>query len=107
MTRVGAVHGALGPGGGGLRGGGGRGDDGAQAHRQALLHLQVGARIELQTKVHTKIRNPGSWLKADTTAFTFKTLLRHYAKRVFTPRSLNVKLGPRRKDHKGQAVWLA
>ena len=23
-----------------------------------------------------------SWLKADTTAFTFKTLLRHYAKRV-------------------------
>ena len=56
MTRVGAVHGALGPGGGGLRGGGGRGDDGAQAHRQALLHLQVGARIELQTKVHTKVR---------------------------------------------------
>ena len=54
MTRVGAVHGALGPRGGGLRGGGGRGDDGAQAHRQALLHLQVGARIELQTKVHTK-----------------------------------------------------
>ena len=31
-----------------------------------------------------------SWLKAATTAFTFKTLLRHYAKR-----SLNVKLGPR------------
>ena len=59
MTRVGAVHGALGPGGGGLRGGGGRGDDGAQAHRQALLHLQVGARIELQTKVHTKVRNQG------------------------------------------------
>merc|ERR1712218_618956 len=27
-----------------------------------------------------------SWLKAATTAFTFKTLLRHYAKRVLTPR---------------------
>ena len=26
--------------------------------------------------------------------FTFKTLLRHYAKRALTPRSLNVKLGP-------------
>ena len=36
------------------------------------------------------------WLKAATTAFTFKTLLRHYAKRALTPRSLNVKLGSRR-----------
>ena len=27
-----------------------------------------------------------SWLKAPTTAFTFKTLLRHYAKRALTPR---------------------
>ena len=34
-----------------------------------------------------------SWLKAATTAFTFKTLLRHYAKQALTPRSLNVKLG--------------
>ena len=32
-----------------------------------------------------------SWLKAATTAFTFKTLLRHYAKQALTPRSLNVK----------------
>ena len=48
-----------------------------------------------------------SWLKAPTRAFTFKTLLRHYAKRALTPRSLNVKLGPRRKGHKGRAVWLA
>ena len=48
-----------------------------------------------------------SWLKAPTSAFTFKTLLRHYAKRGLTPRSLNVKLGPRRKGHKGRAVWLA
>ena len=48
-----------------------------------------------------------SWLKAATTAFTFKTLLRHYANRALTPRSLNVKLGLRRKSHKVQAVWLA
>ena len=27
-----------------------------------------------------------SWVKAATTAFTFKTLLRHYAKRTLTPR---------------------
>ena len=35
-----------------------------------------------------------SWLKAPTSAFTFKTLLRHCAKQALTPRSLNVKLGP-------------
>ena len=45
-----------------------------------------------------------SWLKAATTAFTFKTLLRNYAKRALTPRSLNVKLGPRRNYHKGRAA---
>ena len=45
-----------------------------------------------------------SWLKAATTAFTFKTLLRHYAKRALTPRSLNVKLGPRHNYHKGRAA---
>ena len=27
-----------------------------------------------------------SWLKAPTSAFTFKTLLRHYAKQILTPR---------------------
>ena len=48
-----------------------------------------------------------SWLKAPTSAFTFKTLLRHYAKQVLTPQSLNVILGPRRKGHKGRAGWLA
>ena len=42
-----------------------------------------------------------SWLKVATIAFTFKTLLRHYAKRALTPRSLNVKLGPRCRSHKG------
>ena len=45
-----------------------------------------------------------SWLKAATTAFTYKTLLRHYAKRALTPRSLNVKLGLRRNYHKGRAA---
>ena len=45
-----------------------------------------------------------SWLKAATTAFTFKTLLRHYAKRTLTPRFLNVKLGPRCNYHKGRAA---
>ena len=45
-----------------------------------------------------------SWLKAATTSFTFKTLLRHYAKRTLTPRSLNVKLGPRRNYHEGRAA---
>ena len=45
-----------------------------------------------------------SWLKAATTAFTFKTLFRHYAKRALTPRFLNMKLGPRRNYHKGRAA---
>ena len=45
-----------------------------------------------------------SWLKAATTAFTFKTLLRHYAKQALTLRSLNVKLGPQRNYHKGRAA---
>ena len=45
-----------------------------------------------------------SWLKAATTAFTFKTLLRHYAKWALTPRSLNVKLGLRHNYHKGRAA---
>ena len=42
-----------------------------------------------------------------TTAFTFKTLLRHYAKQALTPRSLNVKLGPQPKSQKGRGGWLA
>ena len=45
-----------------------------------------------------------SWLKAATTAFTFKTLLRHYAKQALTPWSLNVKLGPRRNYHEGRVA---
>ena len=42
--------------------------------------------------------------KAPTTAFTFKTQLRHYAKRALTPWSLNVKLGLRCNYHKGRAA---
>ena len=34
-----------------------------------------------------------SWLKAATSAFTFKTLLRHYAKLALSPREVDVKLG--------------
>ena len=45
-----------------------------------------------------------SWLKAAATAFTFKTLLRHYAKQALTPQSLNLKLGPQRNYHKGRAA---
>ena len=39
------------------------------------------------------------WLKAATTAFTFKTLLRHYAKLVLTPLSLNVNFGNLKIDY--------
>ena len=45
-----------------------------------------------------------SWLKAATTAFTFKTLLRHYAKWALTPQSIIMKLGSRRNYHKGRAA---
>ena len=46
-----------------------------------------------------------SWLKAPTSAFTFKTLLRHYAKRALTPRSVvDVKLGHRHNYHEGRAA---
>ena len=48
-----------------------------------------------------------SWLKAPTSAFTFKTLLRHYAKQALTPWKVNVKLGRQRKTYKRQARWLA
>ena len=46
------------------------------------------------------------WLKAPTSAFTFKTLFtiksRHYAKH-----KVDVKLGCQCKGHKGWAGWLA
>ena len=42
-----------------------------------------------------------SWLKAPTSAFTFKTLLRHNVKKTLTPWYVDVKLGRRRNFHKG------
>ena len=67
--------------------------------------------IELESKVLEDVTitekaptRAFSWLKAPTKAFTFKTLLRHYAKQALTPRSLNVKLGPRRNYHEGRAA---
>ena len=67
--------------------------------------------LELQKKVREdftimkKTRTLAySWLKAPSSAFTFRTLLRHYAKRALTPQSLNVKLGPRRNYHVGPAA---
>ena len=46
------------------------------------------AQVELETKVYRKVCNHGegpfSWLKAPTSAFTFKTLLRHNAKQPLT-----------------------
>ena len=48
----------------------------------------LASRLELETKVHTKIHNHGEspyyWLKAPTSAFTFGTLLRHNAKQMLT-----------------------
>ena len=86
-------------------------DPGETSRDSAKLHYTVAisaSKSSIQGFVITE-KAPTrafSWLKAATTAFTFKTLLRHYAKRALTPRSLNMKLGPRRKGHKGQAVWL-
>ena len=71
---------------------------------QFLISVVPSASNRLIGEVVQSQRRP---LLAATTAFTFKTLLRHYAKRVLIPRSLNVKLGPRLKGHKGRAVWLA
>ena len=52
----------------------------------------LGLVLELETKVHTMVSNHRegpdrafSRLKAPTSAFTFKTLLRHYARRALTP----------------------
>ena len=49
-------------------------------------------------------RRAFSWLKVPTSAFTVKTLLRHYAKRALTLWSLNVKLGPWQNYHMGRAA---
>ena len=56
---------------------------------RSAVSCAKGGRLELQKKVHTKVSNDREgplcpkgafpWLKATTTAFTFKNLLRHYA----------------------------
>ena len=60
---------------------------GAQWIRDAaplLLYPDARTQVELETKGHTKVRIRGegpywalSWLKAPSSAYTFKTLLRH------------------------------
>ena len=79
---------------------------GEKSQTQSLLLFVVASKRSIRRFVITE-KAPTrdfSWLKAATTAFTFKTLLRHYAKWALTPRSLNVKLGPRRNYHKGWAI---
>ena len=50
-----------------------------------IIQLKVTV-LELETKVHPKAPTSAfSLLKAPTTAFTFKTLLRHYAKPALSP----------------------
>ena len=63
----------------------------AQLHGQCCLVLQTSKTSNRRFVITEK-------------AFTFKTLLRHYAKEALTPHSLNVKLGPRHIYHKGQAA---
>ena len=68
--------------------------DGDEVHEDGRGEAVVGGDaepvLELETKVHPKVCNHRegpfysrafSWLKAATTAFTFKTLLGHNAKR--------------------------
>ena len=73
---------------------------------EVMRHDQCRKSIHLWSCTITEkaLTRAFSWLKAPTTAFTFKTLLRHYAKQALTPRPLNVKLGPRRNYHKGRAA---
>ena len=69
-------------------------------YRISILEIQTKAirRFVITEKAPTRAF---SWLKAATTAFTFKT---QYAKKALTQRSLNVKLGPRRNYHNGRAA---
>ena len=76
--------------------------------RHVLGELVLG--VELETKVILRfftITAPTgafSWLKAPTSTFTFKTLLRHYAKRALTPQKVDVKLERQSNNHKGGAA---
>ena len=52
---------------------------------QLHLELQTIHRFHNRFSQRRSLR-AFSWLKAPTSAFTFKTLLRHYAKQTLTPR---------------------
>ena len=66
--------------------------DGMSVFEVSVVKRSIGSTTGCTITVKAPTR-AFSWLKAPTSAFTFKTLLRHYAKRALTPRSLNVKLG--------------
>ena len=59
---------------------------GAQEHLDKWRLVLQKALSEVRRFVITE--KAFSWLKGATTAFTFKTLLRHYAKRALTPLSM-------------------
>ena len=61
------------------------------SHIKIICHWTMGWTLEIQTKSIRRLvitekapTRAFSWLKAATTAFTFKTLLRHYAKLALT-----------------------
>ena len=79
----------------------------------SLSYHIIGLNVEYllsPIQVHTVLTSAANRSIGSTTGCTImekaptKTLLRHYAELALTPRSLNVKLGPRRKGHKGRAV---
>ena len=69
-----------------------------------LIHVLISYYPNFVEKILVNISCLVSSASKRSTAFTFKTLLKHYAKRALTPRSLNVKLGLRRNYHKGRAA---
>ena len=68
------------------------------------LSVEVFSLASIGFTVYTAAEHQLQRSHNPTSAFTFKTLLRHYAKQALSPRSLNVKLGPRRNYHKGRAA---
>ena len=79
----------------------------ALASNRVRLHFaanKAASLSQVRVKTSAEDRSIGSTTgctitEKATTAFTFKTLVRHYAKRALTPGSLNVKLGSRRNYH--------
>ena len=56
----------------------------------ATLELETNLREDFTSTAEKALTRAFSSLKAHTSAFTFKTLLRHYAKRALTPRYVEV-----------------